>query len=254
MVMYRHALLRRPGANFSAGLTTQTMGRPDWRKALRQHEAYAAALRDCGLEVTVLDADERFPDGCFVEDTAVIAGECAVITRPGAGSRRGEERRIAEVLGDSLRLERITAPGTLEGGDVLRVGSQFFIGLSGRTNRAGAEQLQAVLEREGFSTTLAPVPEMLHLKTGVARLDDRRLVLTDELAGQPAFQTFERIVVAPEEAYAANCLSVNGVLLIARGYPAFRQAVTDLGVPVVELDMSEFCRMDGGLTCLSLLW
>ncbi len=133
--MYTKAIVRRPGRNFAEGITTSNLGKPDFEKALEQHSAYCNALTGCGLELIVLEADERYPDGCFVEDTAIVTSEVAVITRPGAASRMGEEAEISETLSEFRKIETIKFPGTLDGGDVLRAENHFFIGISGRTNR-----------------------------------------------------------------------------------------------------------------------
>ena len=137
--MYTKAIVRRPGKNFANGITTSNLGQPDFNKALEQHAAYCEALTKCGVELTVLDADERYPDGCFVEDTAVVNSRVKVISRPGAATRRGEEDEIARVLAASGPTESITAPGTLEGGDVLRAENHYYIGISERTNMRGRQ-------------------------------------------------------------------------------------------------------------------
>lgn len=252
--MYKHAIVRLPGANFAQGLTPNTRETPDIDRALLQHEAYIDTLRHLRVEVKVLEADEQFPDGCFVEDTAVLTDHCAIITNPGAPSRRDEVHRLADVLRQDHTLEFIQEPGTLEGGDVLRIGDHFFIGLSARTNLEGATQLQSILEAYGYSSSFVEVQGMLHLKSGVAHIGDDCLILTPELAELEAFQPFDRLIVEPAESYAANCLLVNDHLLMASGYPQIRNRVKETGREVIELDMSEFRIMDGGLTCLSLLW
>ncbi|RMD69053.1 MAG: hypothetical protein D6818_10760, partial [Bacteroidetes bacterium] len=215
MYHFTHALVRRPGPNFAEGLSSAALGPPDYEQALRQHEAYCAALRRAGLELIVLEADPRFPDGCFVEDVAVVTDHTAVITRPGAPSRRGEQHAVAEVLAAFRQIARIEPPGTLEGGDVLQVGDTFFIGLSGRTNEHGARQLAEILEGEGYRTRLVPVQGVLHLKTGLTALD------ADHFLGTPWFArqlSGHDVFALPEnEAYAANCLPVNGHVLLPEG-------------------------------------
>jgi dimethylargininase len=124
--MYSKAIVRRPGRNFTEGITTSNLGKPGYEKAIEQHSAYCDALTRCGLELIVLEADERYPDGCFVEDTAIVTSEVAVITRPGAKSRMGEEAEISETLSEFRKIETINPPGTLDGGDVLRVENHFF--------------------------------------------------------------------------------------------------------------------------------
>lgn len=224
--------------------------------ALAQHEAYCKALENCGLALLRLPADERFPDSTFVEDTAVLTRPLAILTRPGAPSREGEVEAIATALVDHYpATAEISEPGTLDGGDICEAGDHFFIGLSHRTNEEGARQLGFLLSKEGFTVSIVdirPVPSILHLKSGMAWLGGRALAVIADLATHPAFQDWERHLVPPGEEYAANCVRVNGHLLIAAGFPGFESLVRSLGSPVVPLDMSEFRKMDGGLSCLSL--
>ena len=204
------------------------------------------------MELTVLDADERYPDGCFVEDTAVVNSRVKVISRPGAATRRGEEEAITRVLAGSGPVESITAPGTLEGGDVLRAENHYFIGISERTNAEGAGQLAAILTTHGFTTSLIRVEAGLHLKSDIAYLGDGNFISTPVFShvAHPA----NTIIPDPDEYYSANCLRVNDHLLIAKGFPKSKMKILELGYNIIELDMSEFRKMDGGLTCLSLLF
>jgi len=248
------AIVRKPGPAFVHGITTATLGEPDWEKALVQHEAYVQALRQAGLEVTVLDTEPDYPDCPFVEDTAVVVQEGAVITRPGAAARRGEERSVRAVLSRFLPTLAIQAPGTLEGGDVLRAGDRFVIGLTARTNQAGATQLKNALERFGYSASLLPVSAYLHLKTGVNYIGENTVLVTRALANEEAFRGFERVIVDEREEYAANSISVRGTLIMPRGFPRLRDELMRRGRSPVELDMTEFQKLDGGLTCLSLIF
>jgi len=250
---YRRAVVRRPCRNFVHGLTTAKLGPPDFDRALGQHAAYVEALRSCGVEVVVLEGDERFPDSTFVEDPAVVTDRLAVITGPGASSRRGEEAAIAEALAPFFsRLEKLQAPGTLDGGDVLQAGSHFFIGVSGRTNRHGAEQLAAILKRYRYSVSLVPLKDVLHLKTGVGYLGRADLLAAGEFVRHPDFRNFHVIPVADDESYAANSVWVNGTVLMPAGFEKTQRAVQRAGYPVRALDVSEFRKLDGGLSCLSL--
>jgi dimethylargininase len=217
-----------------------------------QHEAYVAALRDAGLEVQMLEAVPRYPDAHFVEDVAVVMPEVAVIGRPGAPSRRGEEARMELVLAAHRPLARIEAPGTLEGGDVLQMGERFFIGVTARTNEAGARQLEKIVLEHGYRCVLIPVAHTLHLKSDLNAVSAETVVVTPALAEHEALAGYEKIVVGPDEAYAANVVRVNDRLLMPRGFPRLHERLSAAGVEVVELDMSEARKMDGGLTCLSL--
>ena len=250
--MYTRAIVRRPGRNFADGITTSGLGRPDFSKALEQHAAYCEALIKCGVELTVLEADERYPDGCFVEDTAVVNSKVKVISRPGAATRRGEEETIAGVLAGSGPIDSIIAPGTMEGGDVLRAENHYYIGISERTNREGANQLSSILAKHGFTSSFVRVEAGLHLKSDIAYLGNGNFISTPVFSNvaHPA----NTIILDPEECYSANCLRVNDYLLIAKGFPKSKMKILELGYNIIELDMSEFRKMDGGLTCLSLLF
>ncbi len=255
MTRFTKALVRRPCRGMVRGLSSAGLGPPDIGRALEQHAAYVEALRDCGLQVTVLEADEAFPDSVFIEDAAVVCPEAAVVDRPGAPSRQGEERSVAEALAAFFPgLDVVVAPGTLEGGDVMRAGGQFFVGLSGRTNREGARQLGAFLGRHGYEVATVRLGALLHLKTGVSYLEEGRLLAAGELAHEPAFSRFRVIPVPAGEEYAANSLWVNGRVLVPAGFPATRRAVEAAGCGTVVLDVSEFRKLDGGLSCLSLRW
>ena len=250
--LYTRAIVRRPGRNFANGITTSNLGKPDFGRALEQHATYCEALIKCGVELTVLEADERYPDGCFVEDTAVVNSKVKVISRPGADTRRGEEEAIALVLTGSGPIESITAPGTLEGGDVLRAENHYYIGISERTNREGASQLSAILAKHGFTSSVIRVEAGLHLKSDIAYLGNGNFVSTPVFSHVP--HPANTIILEPEEYYSANCLRVNDYLLIAKGFPKSKRKILELGYNIIELDMSEFRKMDGGLTCLSLLF
>jgi dimethylargininase len=235
------------------GLSSSGLGLPDYETALRQHDAYAAALKRCGVETVVLDADEGAPDSVFIEDTAVLCEKVAIVARPGADSRRGEERQVTAVLAAYFpRLEAIAAPGTLDGGDVLRVGDHFFIGVSARTNEAGAGQLAAILRQNGYGAEQVALRHVLHLKTGINCLENSRLLAAGEFVLHPQFRRFQVIPVPDNEAYAANALWINGRVLVAAGFPVTRAAIERLGNETIAVDVSEFRKLDGGLSCLSL--
>ncbi len=252
MFRFTHALVRKPAPTFAQGLTTAQLGPPDYARALAQHEAYCEALRTAGLELIALEPDPAFPDSCFVEDTAVLTEHTAIIARPGAPSRQGEEAAIEQVLSAFRQIRRIHPPGTLDGGDVLQVGRTFFIGLSKRTNAHGAQQLARILESEGYRVRMVPVEGVLHLKTGLTALDERHFVGNAYFAR--TLTELDIFALPQSEAYAANCLPINEHLLIPEGYPTVRAFAQRLNENILEVPMSEFARMDGGLTCLSLRW
>jgi dimethylargininase len=256
--MFDHALLRLPGENFAAGLTQAGEGAPDPELALEQHQRYCEALAACGLSLTVLPADPRHPDGCFVEDTALLTGRGAIVMRPGAPSRRGEVAVIEAALrGLYPDIPRIRAPGTVDAGDVCEADGRFLIGLSARTNEAGAEELASLLGDLGYPATILDIRnarELLHLKTGLSYLGDGRMLATAAVPRVPQLGTYELLDVPAPEGYAANALRVNDHVLLAAGYPATAKAIEALGYDVIALEMSEFRKLDGGLSCLSLRW
>lgn len=254
--MFQHAIVRKPGRNFAEGLTTGKLGAPVYDKALEQHAGYCAALEACGLKLTRLPADEHHPDSTFVEDVAVLTGRNAILTRPGAQSRAGEVAGIREPLSSFFpELQEIRAPGTLDGGDICHAENHFFIGISLRTNEEGGRQLAEFLAREGYSSSFLDIrgmKKLLHLKSGVAYIGDSNLVVSEEWVGHPQFRQFNLIPVDAEESYAANCLRINQHVLVPAGFPVLEASLTRLGYDLLRLEMSEFEKMDGGLSCLSL--
>lgn len=253
---FRNVIVRTPGRSITDGITSSPeLGKPDYHLALEQHRDYIRALESCGVNVTVLEPLEEYPDSCFVEDTAVITRNCAIITNPGAPSRKGEVQFMAKVLKGFFpedRIEFIRSPGTLEGGDVMMVGDHFYVGLSARTNQEGIDQFLSILRRHGLSGSHVPLREVLHLKTGVNYIENNNLLVSGEFVDSPEFSRFNRIVVPPEEAYGANCIWVNGTVIVPKGYPTVEGSIRDLGYPVITVDTSEFRKIDGGLSCLSL--
>ena len=256
MQQFTRAIVRPPSLTFADGLTSVDLGAPDYNRALHQHEKYCDALTACGLSVIHLAPDADYPDSTFVEDTALITPRGAVLTRPGAESRKGEVSAIESALRQFFtHFMRIDSPGTVDAGDVCEAGNHFFIGLSHRTNEIGARQLGSFLSELDYTSSLIDIRDIgniLHLKSGIAFLGDDRLVVIDELARRPEFSELELIRIPPGEEYAANCLPVNGRVLIAAGFPSFQERLDNLGFETVALEMSEYQKMDGGLSCLSL--
>lgn len=254
--MFTKAIVRPPAPNFAEGLTTADLGIPNYKRAFAQHEDYCAALEQCGLTLTRLAADPRHPDSTFVEDTAVLTGKCSVLTKPGAPSRTGEVESMREVLADFFpSLGEIQSPGTLDGGDVCEAGNHFFIGISERTNKAGARQLAELLAPFGYTSSLVDIRSMasiLHLKSGLSYVGDNRLAVIQTLADRPDFRGYDLVRVNDNEMYAANCIRVNDHVLVAAGYPLLESKLRELGYQTIALEMTEFQKMDGGLSCLSL--
>jgi dimethylargininase len=250
--MFTHAITRLPGENFADGLTTANLGTPSYELILEQHQAYRQALLSLNLDVVVLPAERDYPDAYFVEDPAIITPNIAVITRPGAPSRQGEEATLEPFLEYYRPIIHIHPPGTVDGGDVLMVGNHFFIGLSDRTNVDGAAQLRSFLEAAGHTSEIMPVAGGLHLKSGVNYVGSETLLVTKGLADHPAFDRYDKILVDYDEVYAANSLWVNDALLMPKGFPKTYASLAHLGMKIIELDVSEVHKMDGGLTCMSL--
>src|SRR5438105_1242665 len=262
--MLTSAVVRAPAPNFFEGLTTAGLGAPNYGRGLEQHEADCAALERCGLRLTRLKADRNYPDSTFVEDTAVVLSPRSrsdllpqiVLTRAGAPSRRGEVESLRSILAGLVpSSHEIKSPGTLDGGDVCEAQMHFFIGISERTNEAGAQQLAKLLARQGYASSFIDIRNfdgLLHLKSGLAYLGDNRLVITEALADRAEFGGYDLVRVNSDDEYAANCVRVNEYVLVAAGYPKFEEQLRDLGYQTIALEMSEFQKMDGGLSCLSL--
>ena len=254
--MFTRAIVRVPASNFDAGLTTVSLGAPQFKRVLEQHKLYCEALVECGLALTRLEADERYPDSTFVEDAAVVTERGAILMRPGAKSRAGEVAAIRPALEEVFgTMPAIRASGTVDGGDICEAGQHFFIGLSHRTNEEGARQLARHLGTLGYSSSTVDVRGMtsiLHLKSGISYLGEDTLVVMEEMAGHPEFGGFELVRVGKDESYGANCVRVNDRVLVAEGYPRLEAALEERGLNPLALDMSEFRKMDGGLSCLSL--
>lgn len=250
--MFTHAIVREPGTNFAQGITSANLGTPDYARMIEQHQTYIKTLESLGLDVIVLEAEPNYPDAYFVEDVAVVTPDVAVITNPGAKARKGEENSVEPVLAQFRPTIRIDAPGTVDGGDVLMVGRHFFIGISERTNLEGATQLGQILEHHGNSWTPVEVAAGLHLKSSVNHVGNGILLVSDNFAKQKELDGYTKIIVPKNETDAANTLWINDHLIIPQGFPATKKRLEGTGLPIIELDVSEAQKMDGGLTCMSL--
>jgi dimethylargininase len=204
--------------------------------------------------VEILPADPALPDSVFVEDTAVVLDEATVITRPGTSLREREVPAIEAALSAYRKLLRVVPPATLEGGDVLRVGRDFSVGLSSRTNDEGFSQFGSIVEGFGYRATPIEVKGCLHLKTAVTALDAETLLVNPLWIEAAALPRVRKLVVPPDEPFGANALVVNGVVHLSARWKRTRELVEKSGFPVISLDVSEFEKAEAGLTCLSLIF
>jgi dimethylargininase len=229
-------------------------GAPDADLFRKEHSAYVSTLQYLGLEVTILPALEEFPDSVFIEDTALCLPEGAIILRPGAVSRRGEARCSAVALQQmGLELKEISAPGTVDGGDVLITGSIVLVGLSARTNQAGFESLSEILAGWGYRARAVRTPaDVLHFKSDCNILNDNLLLCTSRLAGDRDLADFSILAVPPGEEAAANSIRVNDAVLVPQGFPETAKLLEGAGFDIVLVKTSQAALVDGGLSCMSL--
>ncbi len=249
------ALTHVPSPNLEQGQRTYVGRVPiDLALAGRQHEAYCRMLRDCGAAVRTLDVNRELPDSVFIEDTAVVLDEVAVLASMGAPARRAEPAAVEPELWKYREVQRIELPATLDGGDVLRVGRKLLVGLSSRTNRAGAEALQAVTRRFGYEVTPVPVRRCLHLKSAVGALPDGRLLVNPDWLDAKALGGIDRVRVPAEEPDGANVVVVGTTVCLPAAHSRTADLVRGFGFEVRKVDLSEFAKAEGCVTCLSLLF
>ncbi len=250
------ALVRTPARSVVRGLRADDRGDPSYAGVLREHDAYVAALRAAGVEVTVLPPLEAFPDSVFVEDPALVFAEGAILLRPGVVARAGEVAEIGSALREIFdTVLELPGSGFADGGDVLVTPRGVMIGLSARTDRAGAEALLACLRQLGHDGGIVETPAgVLHFKTDCSLLDEDSVFSTRRLARSGAFEGFRQILVPEGEEAAANALRVNDVLLVAAAFPRTIAMLDGLGYKVVPVETTEVGRIDAGLSCMSLRW
>lgn len=248
------AITRNVSPQFSQCEITHIERTPiDVNLARAQHCDYVDALKNLGCEVLELPAEPDLPDSVFVEDTAVILPEVAVITRPGADSRKPETESIVRTLEPLIRLVRLQEPATLDGGDVLVLGKKIFVGLSTRSNQAAVDQLNELLWEYGYSATGVQLHDCLHLKSAVTRLDEKTLVINETWVDTFYFTDYKLIEVDPSEPLAANCLPIGGKILFPTAFPKTRARLEQAGYQVATVDVSELAKAEGAVTCCSLI-
>ena len=222
--------------------------------AVEQHHAYEAALAELGCRVISLPAEPALPDSVFVEDCAIVVDELAIITRPGADTRKPETATIAAALAPYRALHVIEAPGTLDGGDVLRVGKAFFVGLSSRSNQAAIDQMRAILGPHGYTVTGVHLTECLHLKSAVTQVGPNTLLLNPAWVSPAIFDGYEAIEVDPSEPGAANAVLIGDTILFPAAFPETRRRLESRGIQVKIVDASEVAKAEGAVTCCSLIF
>jgi dimethylargininase len=225
----------------------------DVATAVAEHASYEEALRSLGATVVHAPPEPTLPDAVFVEDTALALDEVAVITRPGADSRRAEIESMARVLSAYKPLVRIQPPGTLDGGDVLRLGRRLYVGLSSRTNRAGIAQLETLLDQWGYEVIPVPISGCLHLKSAVTEVADDLLLINDRWVRPQCFGSMKTVTVAPAEPDGANALRIGAAVIYPAHHPETAKRLAAAGVRVVPVPCGELAKAEGGVTCCSVL-
>lgn len=257
LIKFKNIIARRPSHSIINGITMNPqLGKVDYNNCIKQHDDYLKILNEIGLDVYVIPADERFPDSVFIEDAAVLTDKFALITNPGAQSRNGEKTEIAAHVAQFYspqHIHYIQSPGTLDGGDVMMVDNDFYVGLTERTNKEAIDQMKKIFNSYGYNVIIVEVKEGLHLKSSVSYLEHNNLLITSDLANNPLFAKFNKILVPDDEKYCANSIWINDTVIVPLGYPKTLDLIKKLNIyNVVLCDTSEIRKLDGGLSCTSL--
>ena len=227
--MFRNCIVRKPCKALVDGITSGLYpGKPDYELACKQHEHYIECLKQCGVQVEVLPPLEEYPDSVFVEDPAVVTRSCAIIANPGAASRNGEKNEILPAIKKFYpedRIHFITGEGHLDGGDVMMVGDHFYVGRSARTNEEGIRQFSEILAKYGMTCSEVTLEKVLHLKTGVNYIENNNMLVSGEFVTKPEFEKYNKILIPEGEEYAANCIWMNGNVIVPEGYPGVAKLV-----------------------------
>lgn len=248
------AITRTPSARLERGERTFVADEPiDGALALRQHGEYQRALEACGASVVTLGGSDELPDCVFVEDTAVVLDDVAVMMSMGAASRRGEAAAVEAALRDFREIARVDLPATIDGGDVVRSGRDLYVGVSRRTSEAGISALRSIVSRYGYTVTGVPVHDCLHLKSACSALPDGRFLVNSQFIGASALRG-ELVSVPPSEPLAADVLVIGDRIIVSDAFPRTCSLLTSSGWPVIPVSVSEFAKAEGGVTCLSLVF
>ena len=249
-----YAIIRHISSHFNECEITHIERTPiNMNVARTQHDAYVHALRELGCQVVELPEESDLPDSVFVEDTAFILPEAAVITRPGADSRKPETESIIRALSPHRPLVRVTEPGTVDGGDVLVLGKNIYIGISTRSNDSAVRQLQELLAKYGYTVTAVEMHDCLHLKTALTKVDDKTLLINPNWVDTSHFKGFDWIEVDPSEPVAANCLPVGDRIIFPTAFPKTRQKLEQKGYKIQAVNVAELAKAEGAVTCCSLV-
>jgi dimethylargininase len=257
MFLFSHACMRKPGPEMVRGLSLHFNGVPNFQKALGQHIEYARILETCGVLPILCPAIDQFPDGCFPEDTHLILKEAVIRLNPGASSRKGEPDSLRSFLPQDRPYLRLPQVLCVDGGDILQVGQKIFVGLSDRTQPEAVHFLRSLLQPHGYEVIDLPVSEGLHLKSGLTALNDETFIALPSFSSIPKIQKLGNLFTVPgSELLAANILPLNDSVLLPPGCPETRRFIekTSPEKKIIEVDTSEFNKIDGALTCLSLRW
>jgi len=253
MLTVKHAIVRPVPDSYEDCVRTN-VEKINVTLAKKQHAEYCYALKQLGLKLIWVKGDNTLPDSCFVEDTAVIFGEKAIVCKMKTKSRVKEVVEVAKVLGKLKEIYYVKPPATIDGGDVLKIEDKVFVGLSARTNLCAINQLGQILEKSNLEIVPVKVQNVLHLKSACTYLGNNYVILSKGHFDTGILEGFKKIVVPGGEEYAADCLAVNGKILMAKGYPKTKKIMEKEGYFVKELEVSEFRKGGGALTCLSIVW
>ena len=250
--MLKRAIVRPPGAKFKGCLSTHPLHHTlDMELALKQHKKYCQTLSDLGLDLIELEADNVYPDACFVEDTVVVHGNRAIVTRMAKDSRRGESKKVEEVLSEFKQIKSVIEPGILEGGDVIHLPDSLICGITKRSNHEGASQMEEWLQ--------SPVHciedlSIMHIKSHLTYLGKNAVILNQRYVNNPYLESYEKIVLPSEESFSANAIAIDDIIVMSIRHKKTAELVKEAGFEVIHLDMSEFEKCDGALTCLSIIF
>ena len=248
----KNALVRQPGKSFPRCVSSHpSHSSVSANRAISQHRIYVQTLRDLGLDVIELPPLKSFPDSCFVEDTAVIHNGRAIVSNMGAESRRGEEESVQNILQEYFDVEKVFPPATVEGGDVIHFPNFLISGVSQRTNNEGIQMLRNFLQTD-VKTIIDR--DITHLKSYVTYLDQNNIIMNKRYSDHPVFSGMNRILLKDSESYASNTLTYNGTVIIPTNFPSVIELLGELDYDVISLEMSEFEKCEGALTCLSLIF